>query len=164
MVGDLDKADVDFQKAYKSTEALLKRSPNNPDRLYDHAQSAFWAAYVPEQRKKYTPVETYYQEYITLADKLMDIEPDSLRSLQEQSYAYLNMGIVNHHQVKHATAYEAFQKTLPNVQKIAEISPDSITAQLDLANIYAWLADSALGLSRNDEAIRYRRSRATKCI
>ncbi len=155
-IGNLNEADINFQKAYLSTQALLERAPSNPDRIFDHAQSAFWAAQVPLEKNDLNITEKYYQEYLDLAENLSQVEPDSLRSLQEKTYGYTNLATIKLKQNQPEAAYDLYQKAMPNYQRIAQDFPKTLSAQLDLATAYAWLANCTYELSRIDEAIKYR--------
>jgi len=154
--GDLDTAESYFLRAYESSQTLLAREPENPDRIFDHAQSAFWAAHVPDQKDEYEIIEKYYNEYLELAERLEVVEPDSLRSLQEKTYAYANLANINLKQKRPQKAYELYQTVLPVFQRIAEDYPGANNAQLDIAVLYSWLANCSIDLSRFDDAIAYR--------
>jgi len=155
-LGNLDEADNYFHQAYDTTQALLARTPQNPDRVYDQAQSAYWAGYVPYRKQNYSQAEKYFLQYIHHAESLKKLEPNSLRGSQELTYAYTNLGIVLNAQRKREQAYEYYSKALPIYIKLAENYPENVSFQIDLANAYAWLSDSYLKVSIPKKSIEYR--------
>ena len=48
--GDLDGALGRYREALASTAEQLRRDPDNPQRLFDHAQNVFWVGYIAWQR------------------------------------------------------------------------------------------------------------------
>jgi tetratricopeptide (TPR) repeat protein len=155
-LGNLDEADQYFQKAYAATQDLLARDPNNPDRIFEHAQSAYYVGYLLWKAGKYDAAHPYFDEYITRAEQLKTAEPDSLRAQQELTYAYTNLGILLYKQGQVEKAYALYQQALPAYIKIAEENPDIVQYQLDLANAYGWLADASEENQNTKIAFNYR--------
>ncbi|MEP1230912.1 MAG: toll/interleukin-1 receptor domain-containing protein [Litorimonas sp.] len=154
--GELDIANNYFERAYESTQALLSRAPNNADRIFDHAQSAFWLTHVPHIKGKYDSVEVYYKEYAQLADRLLKQEPDTLRAVQEKIYANGNLASIAHLQGRNNLAYELYKADISYTQKVAAKYSDNIDLKMSLTNSYAWAADAAYKGGRVQESINYR--------
>ena len=48
--GDLDGALRRYREALAGTAEALRRKPDDPQRLFDHAQNVFWVGYIDWQR------------------------------------------------------------------------------------------------------------------
>lgn len=119
----------------------MDREPDNTDRIYEHAQSVYWAGYVPYRKRSYLEAENYFLDYIHHAENLKRLEPTSLRGSQEITYAYTNFGILLKEQKKYEQAQKYYLKALPSYIKISDNHPENLRLREDLANAYAWLAD-----------------------
>jgi len=60
-LGNLEQAEGYFKNAYETTEGLIARNLNDPDRVFDHAQSAYWAGYIPYKKRIYSEAEGYFE-------------------------------------------------------------------------------------------------------
>jgi len=141
--GDLKGAQEKFETAYQATAAQLAKDPDNPDRIYDHSQSAYWIGYVYWQRGEYTSTEKAFREYKSLAEFLVAHHPGNLRWTAERAYANSNLGTFLMQQEREPeNASIFFEIAQEGFLKIAEKSPKNISAKLDLADAYGWLADT----------------------
>lgn len=154
-LGHLDIANERFLKAYNATERLLNREPDNPDRVYEHAQSVFWVGFVYWRNGKTEQSEPFMQKYSELADRLQVLEPDNPRSYQEKAYAANNLSGQSAAigDLENAFAYR--KQSLKAAQKLVELMPENKAYQLQLANAYSYLASSAGNVSTLHEAIDY---------
>ena len=143
-------------QAYDATKALLNRNPQSADRVFEHAQSAYWVGYLLWIAKKYEKARPYFDQYIKNAETLNKLEPDSLRGLQEIAYAYTNLGVLLSSQNQTAEAHKIYLNALPAYLKISSKYPNEIQHVKALANAYAWLADSSVASKDYKNAIRYR--------
>jgi len=155
--GYLGDSDRYFKRAYAATEALLARDPDSANRIFEHAQSVYYVGRMFLRDKKLDLAKPFFEEYVELSEKLNELEPTFLRSLQELTYAYTNLGIFFHKQGQADKADEAYLKALSGHLKIASEFPNN-EHLLHLANAYAWLADSAVKRDNYKQAIYYRKS------
>jgi len=140
-LGNLDEAELHFQNAYAATGGLLGRNQNNPDRIFDHSQSAFWAGYVPFKEGAYEEALPYYEDYLQLAIRLKDQEPNNIRGMQEEIFAWTNIATLKVHMNEKVKAAEIYELLIPEYKEIIEAYPDNLNYGLDLADAYAWLSD-----------------------
>lgn len=155
-LGNLNEAEIYFLKAYKSTEALLVRNPNDPDHVFNHAQSTYWAARGLWQRQEFDDVIPYYSEYLELALKLSQLENNSERSILEQGYAHTNLGSVYYEKGDLDKAKSAFYRSLGSYEKLLLIDPNNKNYQYDYANALAWLSDYYASTADIEKAIEFR--------
>ncbi|MGE5566556.1 MAG: toll/interleukin-1 receptor domain-containing protein [Parcubacteria group bacterium] len=150
--GDLPGAMKVFQEAAASTRELLARDPDDPDRIYDHAQSVFWVGFVAWRRGSLEEAERQFSEYRRLADRLVAMNPRKPEWQAEVGYANMNLGTVLLAQGQADEAAQAFGRVLALNQALASQEPNDRVHAMDLAQSYGWLADAELARDRTDAA------------
>jgi len=91
-VGNVERAESYADLSYNLTQAQLKQNPNNPDRVFEHAQSTFWKSMPYRKRLDQDGAFTYRQEYVDLAEQLRKLDPNSKRTTLESAWAYSGIG------------------------------------------------------------------------
>jgi len=140
--GDANTAQQLYRNAMRGTAEAIRRSPDDPARLFDHAQNVFWIGELARERSDMAQAEASYREYKRLADRMVAIEPDNLKWRMEVFYANENLGIVLFNQRRFALAVERFEGSLRPMESLASIEPDNAEYQKELSNVLAWLADA----------------------
>jgi len=140
--GDLGDALAAFQQAAASTDELLARSPNDPQRIFNHAQNVFWVGDIARQRGDVAGAERSFLEYRRLAENLVALEPDNDDYRAELQYAGTALGVLFLQQGRSAEAVAAFEQTLKQAQGLAGRHPDELNRQIELGQAHAWLADA----------------------
>ena len=74
--GDLDGALRRYREAMSGTPEMVSRSPDDPQRLFDHAQNVFYWGEVSERRGRLDVAETAMREYKRLADRMVALDPE----------------------------------------------------------------------------------------
>ncbi|HEY3948082.1 TIR domain-containing protein [Phenylobacterium sp.] len=154
--GDLDVAMAFFQQAAKSTAELLARQPDDPQRIFDHAQSVYWLGDIAQRRGQLEQAQTQFQTYKQLADRLVALDPAKDAWRAEAAYADNGLGVVllkRHHADQ---AAEAFASALQILQARALAAPRDRDRQWDLAQMHAWSADADLARGRLAAAMTHR--------
>lgn len=138
----IGRALAQFQEATRTTAALLAADPDDPDRIYSHAQSEFYVGDVDFGRKRYAAAKAAFERYKALADRLLAVDPDNPRSYQESGYAEGNLcTIALQAPVDVKTALGSCAASLAAMEKAARLSGDPKLLD-DVANRLAWLADA----------------------
>lgn len=140
--GRLDDALSVFNEAAGSTAELLARAPNDGQRIFDHAQSVYWVGYVAFQRGQNGTAEKAWNEYKTLAERLVGIDPDKAEWKAELGYAYSNLGTLLIKEGRSAEAADHFEQSLRIFAALAQAAPDDVSLTLENAQSQAWLADA----------------------
>lgn len=140
--GNLDLALSNFQAAAGTTRELLDRKPNDPKRIFDHAQSVYWVGYIAYRRGNFAAAEPAFQEYRRLADQLVRIDPKSDEYFAEKGYAYGNLGTLLFVMGNNRDAEAALRTSLNVAEQVAKRDPGGVSEKLDLATSHAWVADS----------------------
>lgn len=154
--GDSEGALVAFREAERSTAQLLQRNPEDPQQIYDHAQSAFWVGYIAWKRGQWAEAERHFGDYDRLAASLVAIDPGNAEWQGEQSSAWTNLGVLYHRTGRFPEAIDNFRKALTASTALATSAPDP-ERQWTLAQAHAWLADALLGGWQFDAAMDQRR-------
>ena len=110
--GDLGAALAVFQEAARSTGELLKRQPDNPQRIYDHAQSVYWLGDIAWRRGQIDEALRRFYAYKALADRLVAIDPGNDKWRAEVGYANSDLGSVFQENGRATEAVQAFDKSL----------------------------------------------------
>ena len=156
--GETEAALARYREAMRSTSELVERSPNDPQRLFDHAQNVFWMGELMRMRGRMGQAEAAYREYKSLADRMVASEPHNPKWRMEEVYAKENIGIVLDSQRRFAEAAREFDAALPTLRKLASKSPTNDAYQGELSTMLAWLADSRRNEGRLQLAINARQS------
>ncbi|MFG5409215.1 hypothetical protein ABXN37_15310 [Piscinibacter sakaiensis] len=107
--GELPRAIEAFRSAAASTGALLERHPDDPQRLFDHAQSQYWVGYTARQHGNLATAEAYFLAYRELALRLVKLAPDEPNWRIEQAYAEQNLAVLLRDGGRFAEAQRAFE-------------------------------------------------------
>jgi tetratricopeptide (TPR) repeat protein len=92
--GKLEEAQRDFQQAADTTSELLKRYPENGQRVFDQSQSEFYLGDVQRRRGHLHEAEAAFRRYYELAQRMSRIAPDNLDWRLEAVYAAQDVAIV----------------------------------------------------------------------
>jgi len=157
MSGDPERAAEAFALAYRMTEALLMRAPDDPGRMFDHAQSAFWIANSAWRRGDLRAAKPYYAEYAALADQMTAAEPGNPAYQAERAFASLNSGVVAFEEGEGRRALSLFEEAIDQFEAPVEAGAVGAT---ELANAQAWRADALFSLGRLEDSLDARAAEA----
>ncbi|MGV8931231.1 MAG: TIR domain-containing protein [Luteimonas sp.] len=153
--GDTKGARSAFARARASTEELLAREPDHPQRLYVHAQSVFWSGYIDWQYGDIPAAERAFREYAQLANRLLAHDPDNPEWLTEVSSAHSNLGTLLLEQLRASDAIPQFMESLRIDRKRAMFG-EAGPVQLDIAQDHSWLSSSYYANRQLGQAIAER--------
>ena len=150
-----------FSDAFDVTQNSLESDPENPQRNFEHAQSAYWVGFGMWQRGQHAEALPYFETYLEIAEKLQLLEPDKPRSLQEVSYANEMIGIMTYFigNIPESKAY--FETAVAGYRENLQKSPSDIQYNKDYINGLRWivvpmeqLGETSEALEVNEEACR----------
>ena len=154
--GDMDAALRLYREAMAGTAEMLERDPDDPQRLFDHAQNVFWVGEVARQRGQHREAEAGMREYKRLADRMVALEPGNPKWRMETKYAESNLGIILFDQRRYPEATRQLQRALTIGESLAASDPGNQEYQKAVLESLAWVADAQSGEGRLDEAIAKR--------
>jgi tetratricopeptide (TPR) repeat protein len=153
---DPDGALSRYHEARRSTAELVERSPNDPQRLFDHAQNIFFIGEIARKRGNGRQAEAAYREYKRLADRMVAADPDNPKWRMEKLYANENLGIALFNRRQFAEAARQFEESLRPMGSQASIDTGNADFQKELSTLLAWQADAHSALGHIDRAIAVR--------
>ena len=150
--GDLNAALSAYQQAATSTAEQLRRNPNSPQQIFDHAQSVFWVGYVAWQRRDLPTARKSFKEYHVLAQRLVTIDPNNDQWQAELGYAYVNLGTLEMGEGNSTVAEAYFRNSLGVKLRLSKKHPRDLDRLIALGQSHAWLADALYFNLRFSEA------------
>ena len=135
--GKLDEALAAFQSAADTTAQLLARSPNDGQRIFDHAQSVYWVGYIDWRRGQAEAAERAFLKYRELAQQLGRTDPGNVDWQIESAYANQNLGVVQLDRRRLAEALQSFSETKGVLSRLYRTRPE---LAFDLADSLGWIA------------------------
>ncbi len=153
--GHVDRAGEAFREAHRTTEQLLARAPNEPERLYGHAQSEYWVATIDRSRGNHQAAMAAFRRYRELAGRMNELVPASARYVGELAYSESNLGdmlLATFHQPAQARPH--FEASLRFFLRAAQLEPTNSSWRAEAADAYGWIALTWAG--RPDQVRRAR--------
>lgn len=151
--GDYAAALATFREAHRVTATLLAARPDDPVRIFAHAQSEFWLGYVDFLRFRYTQALPRFVAYRTLARQLVAASPDTLKYHRELGYAEGNICTIAIARKGPPSDLQACAAALATMEHIARATPGDPGLRSDLANRHAWMADALRLMGRDEDAM-----------
>lgn len=159
--GDIRSAMPWIEQALQATTSLIAESPNDPDILFAHAQSEYWAGRVHELTRNWPEVRPRYARYAALAKRLIEIEPDNPDYMLEMAWGASNRGVIERDaDGNNAAAQRSFEVAARWFERALRSRHRDSDAR-DLANLYGDLADTYYNreMWRDALAVRLRQYR-----
>jgi tetratricopeptide (TPR) repeat protein len=140
--GDLNGALKRYKEALASTAESARRYPDDPARLFDHAQNVFWVGYIAWQRGQTAEAANKFREYQQLADRMVELAPGKNEYRLEQVYARSNLGTVLIDERRYREAARTFSASQGVAESLAAAEPSNLDHQKQVSNNLAWLAEA----------------------
>lgn len=140
--GDLEGALKRYREAFASTAEAVRRYPDDPQRLFDHAQNVYYVGQISYQRGALKDAEAAWREYKRLANRMVALAPDNNDYRLEQVYSNNSLGAVLWDLRRYREAVATFEASLATAEALAAAEPRKRDYQLRVSNVLAWLADN----------------------
>jgi hypothetical protein len=141
--GNVKLASAEFQEARRTTAQLFAEMPNDPDRIFDQAQSEYWMGYIAYEKGSLAAAKRSFEIYKAFANRLVSIAPDNPRFVREVGYALVNLCAADLTPPKDAkAALVACTAAVRNMERLIHLTGDTSENEADFANRHAWLADA----------------------
>lgn len=131
-----------FEQAARTTEALLARNPDDPERMFNHGQSLFWVGYVAWQHGKLAEARRAMEEYAKISTRLAAKDRGNLDWQQEEAYALSNLGTLASEEGKLGQALDYFSKSATALDAISRTEGRPVERELELADARSWIAST----------------------
>jgi hypothetical protein len=147
-----DRAQADFREAHRVTAENLARDPENPERIFTHAQSEFWIGRMAHLRQDFVSARRNFQGYRTLAERLMRLQPNNPRSSLELAFADGVLCTVSRDLRENPRRTLALcQSALARMEQVYRRNPANLDNALNVANRAGYVADSWRDLGNRDQ-------------
>ncbi|MFL6786258.1 MAG: TIR domain-containing protein [Sphingomicrobium sp.] len=140
--GNTSEALKRYEEALASTAEAVRRYPDDPQRLFDHAQNVFYVGYIAYQRGSLSDAAARFREYKQLADRMVAIAPDNKDYRLEQVYANTNLGTVLMDERRYKAAAATYQSSLNVSEALASAEPHNPDYRKRVSSNLAWIADA----------------------
>ena len=124
--GRLAEAEKPLAQSLALAKTLADRHPGDGQRLYDLAQSHYWAGFVNWKRRRLDDALVHFREYVRIAERLVSIDAANGDWQLELASAYSNIGSVLEEQGDLDGALERFRATQVIERRLLEKSPDNV--------------------------------------
>ena len=137
--GDLVAAIGYYREAFAGTAEALRRAPDDPQRIFDHAQNVFYVGDIARKRGQRQQAEAAMREYKRMARQLIAIDPTSPAWQMEGIYADTNLGVMLHDEGRYAEAAATFENALVERETLATADPSNPQFKQALIEGLSWL-------------------------
>ena len=154
--GNLDGALRRYREALASTAEALRRAPDDPQRMFEHAQSVYYVGETARLRGDLKEAGSRFREYRALADRMIASDPENPKWQLEGAYSSTNLGRVEAAYGRYAESAARFQQTVTAIDPLLAAQPsnaDYLNLLLEALGDYSGSLESA---GKLDEAIRQR--------
>lgn len=159
--GALNASLAKFIEAHRVTGTLLAERPDDPPRIFTHAQSEFWLGYTDFLQLRYASALPHFQRYLALAQRLVALAPSNPAYLRELGYADGNLCSLQLAWRANAdAAIAACASALATMNRVARALPNDDGVRLDLANRHSWMASAYKAKNLPDRALDERQQQA----
>jgi len=140
--GDLAAANSFYREASAGTAEAVRRNPNDPERLFDHAQNQFYFADIAMKKSDMATAETSFREYKRLADRMVALDPNNMKWRMEVQNADANLALVLGAQRRFPEAASQWGQAFRMIEALTTADPSNRDYQQSLAESLAWYADA----------------------
>ncbi|RIX32602.1 toll/interleukin-1 receptor domain-containing protein [Sphingomonas edaphi] len=140
--GDLDGALRRYREALAGTAEALRRFPDDPQKMFDHAQSVYWVGSIAMAKGATDEAGVRFREYRRLAQRMVAADPNNPKWQLELVYASSNLGIVEQEQRRYREAAETFQASVAATERLVAREPANMEYHKLLSEALAYLSDA----------------------
>ncbi len=154
--GDLNGALRRYREALAGTAEALRRHPDEPQRMFDHAQSVYYVGSIAMGRGRVDEAARQFAEYRVLAKRMIAAEPDNPKWQLEGVYSASNLGIVELEQARYAEAAQTFEASVKAMERLRSDEPNNTEYLALMLEALAYHGDALDRAGRLDDAVRQR--------
>jgi tetratricopeptide (TPR) repeat protein len=154
--GSTDTALDLYREAIAGTAEAIRRNPDDPQRLFDHAQNVFYVGEIAYGRGQLDDAATQFAEYTRLANRMVTLDPNNMKWRMEVQNAVANLGSVRLAQRRFAEAAALSEQALRTIQALMTADPNNREYQQSFAEALAWSADAERDAGHINEAVALR--------
>lgn len=142
--GDSSAAAELLRESAAASAELLRRDPENPQRIIERAHSIQGLGSLSYQRGEIDEAETLMREAVLLTERLRILEPDNQEWLGEHGSALVNLGAMRLNANAIDEAVDSFREAVRIKRTALDHAHSLASARYDLSLTLAWLARALL--------------------
>ena len=150
--GDLATSSGLYRQAMLGTAEAMRRNPDDPTRIFDHAQNVFYVGEIALNQGRLDDAERQMREYKSLALKMVALGPDNMKWRMEEQYAEVDLGLILLNQRRFSEAAAQFTLALNTIDALTTADPSNGDYQKSRTESLAWLAEAQSAEGRLAEA------------
>lgn len=154
--GNLDEALRLYREAMAGTAEAVRRKPDDPQRLYDHAQNVFWTGQIAIYKGSLSDADHAFREYKDLADQMVVLDPNSIKWRMEVYNADANLGGLLSQERRFAEASAQWGQVYRMIEALTTAAPNNREYRQSLVESLAWYADAERDVGHLDNALALR--------
>jgi len=157
--GRLDEAMQSFTRSRAIIEGLMEQQPGQLDYVYEMGNAEFYVASVCLEMLDYEAAHVAFSNYLALANKLNEAEPDNPAWLMEISYAHTNLAALGQRSgvVSPTAALEHIASAVEYTESAMKLAPDNARYREEYVVTLSWLADAQMRVCNLADALATRR-------
>jgi len=153
MQGHVDTALEAFQESLIRLEEASRREVDNLEVLFQTAQTRFWLADVHYQRLDYAAARIEITHYRDLAERMVELEPETVDHHMEVAFAENNLGTLAFQTGQPVLARKHFLVALNIKQRLLNNDPQNRKLKGETTITMGWLGSVESNLGNISEAI-----------
>ncbi len=154
--GDHDRALEFYRAAFEGTAEALRRSPEDAERIFDHAQNVFYIGDLARLRDDIPKAEGAMREYKRLAERLIAEDPSNPKWQMEGIYADTNLGVLLNEAGRYSEAAAVFENAVADRERLAAAYPANEEYRRSLIEVMAWLGEAREKEGRLEDGLAHR--------
>jgi tetratricopeptide (TPR) repeat protein len=154
--GDSQTALQLYRQAMAGTAEAMRRSPTNPEPIFQHAQNVFYVGEIAQNAGDLQTAESSFREYQRLARQMVALQPDSMKYRMEVQYADTDLGIIFFSLRRFPESVDQFSDALNTMEAISTADPANREYRQNVGESLAWIADAERAVGNYERAIAYR--------
>ena len=145
-----------YREAMAGTAEAIRRKPDDPQRLYDHAQNVFYIGQIVWLRGQLDEAAAQLTEYKRLADRMVALDPNNMTYRVEVQNGLANLGSLRFAQRRFAESAALSEQAVRAIEAAMTFDPNKRDYQESLAEALAWAADAERDNGHLDKALALR--------
>ena len=154
--GNTDNALKLYREAMAGTAEAIRRKPDDPARLYEHAQNVFYVGQIAYVRGQLDEAAARFTDYKNLADRMVALDSNNVTYRVEVQNALANLGAVRLAQRRFSESAALGEQALRAIEAVTTFDPNKRDYQESLTESLGWSADAERDAGHLDKAVALR--------
>src|SRR4051794_8676483 len=122
--GNSDSALGLYREAMAGTAEAVRRKPDDPERLFEHAQNVFYVGEIAYSRGQLDEAAARFMEYKQLADRMVALDPNNMKWRIEVENGLANLGAVRFAQRRYSESAALSEQAVRAIEAVTTFDPN----------------------------------------